>query len=44
MKKLIALFTITAFASMLIGCGSEAPAPKKEAPKKEAPKKEEEKK
>jgi len=41
MKKLVALITLTAFSSMLIGCGEEAPAP---APKKEEPKKEEPKK
>lgn len=43
MKKTIALFTLTAFTAMFIGCGSEAPAPKKEEPKKEEPKKEEKK-
>ncbi len=35
MKKLIALFTLTAFTGMFIGCGEQAPAPKKEEPKKE---------
>lgn len=45
MKKIIALFTLTAFSAVLIGCGGDAPAPapKKEEPKKEEPKKEEKK-
>ncbi len=43
MKKLIVLFTLTAFTGMFIGCGEQPSAPKKEETKKEEPKKEEKK-
>ena len=44
MKKVVTMLAVLGLGLTLVGCGGDAPAPKKDTPKAEAPKKAEPKK